>query len=269
MGGVLEIHIPVESFTHKLSIAILGYGVLSRQLFNPLREHTAALRAEISERERAQKALMVSLKEKEMLLKEVHHRVKNNLQVISSLLSLQSQKIHDRRLLEIFTESRHRIQSMALIHEQLYRTSNFYSIQMDEYAKNLVQNLLRTYGGPTRKVDLVVRGKVSGLNINKAVPCGLIINEIVSNSLKHAFPPSFRKSPRINVSMRLSEAKEVHLTVKDNGIGLPEGFTMKKNDSLGMELIRIITEDQLQGKVRISGRAGTTFHINFSADHRA
>jgi two-component sensor histidine kinase len=268
-GGVLEIHVPVESLTHTLSIAILGYGVLSRQLFNPLREHTAALRAEISERELAEKALKVSLKEKEMLLKEVHHRVKNNLQVVSSLLNLQSQKIRDRRLLEIFTESRQRIQSMALIHEQLYRTSNFYSIQMDEYIKSLVNNLLRTYGGRARRVTLVVNGKVPGLNINRAIPCGLIINEIVSNSLKHAFPPSFGKIPKIILSMRLSEAREVQLTVKDNGIGLPEGFAMKKSNSLGMELIRIITEDQLQGKVRITGGAGTTFRVSFSADPQA
>jgi two-component sensor histidine kinase len=268
IGGVLEIHFPVESFTHTLGIAFLGYGVLSRQLFNPLREHNAALQAQMIERAKVEEALLVSLKEKDMLLKEVHHRVKNNLQVISSLLSLQSQKIRDRRLLEIFTESRHRIQSMALIHEQLYRTSNFYSVQMDEYVKNLVNNLYRSYGGHYRKVDLIVNGKIPGLNINKAIPCGLIINEIVSNSLKHAFPKSFQGRPKITVTMRLSEERDVCLTVKDNGVGIPEGFNMKKSDSLGMELIRIITEDQLQGKVHISGKVGTTFHVTFSANQQ-
>jgi len=263
IGGVLEIHFPVESFTHTLGIAFLGYGVLSRQLFNPLREQTLSLRSQIAEREKAEDALKVSLKEKEILLREVHHRVKNNLQVISSLLNLQSTKIRDRQLLEIFTESQHRIQSMALIHEQLYRTSNFDSIRMDEYIKLLVNNLYRSYGGQYRKVQLAVNGKAPGLDINKAIPCGLIINEIVSNSLKHAFPPSFNGNPKITVEMRLTGGKDFHLTVKDNGVGLPDGYDMKKSESLGMELIRIITEDQLQGKVRLTVGNGTAFHIVF------
>jgi two-component sensor histidine kinase len=108
-----------------------------------------------------------------------------------------------------------------------------------------------------------VSGEVPGLNIDKAVSCGLIINEIVSNSLKHAFPPSFVGAPKITVDMRLSGGRDIHLTVKDNGIGLPEDFELKKSESLGMELIRIITEDQLQGKVRQSGGGGTAFHIVF------
>jgi two-component sensor histidine kinase len=263
IGGVLEIHFPVESVTHTLGIAFLGYGVLSRQLFNPLREQTASLKSQIAEREKAEEALKISLKEKEILLREVHHRVKNNLQVISSLLNLQSKKIRNRRLLEIFTESQHRIHSMALIHEQLYRTSNFDSIRMDEYIKLLVNNLCRSYGGQHRKVQLAVNGNVPGLNINKAIPCGLIINEIVSNSLKHAFPPSFQGRPKVTVEMRLRGEKNIQLTVKDNGIGLPEGFDMSKSTSLGMELIRIITEDQLQGKVRQTGGGGTVFQIVF------
>jgi two-component sensor histidine kinase len=268
IGGVLEIHFPVESFTHTLSIAILGYGVLSRQLFNPLRERTVSLQRQIAEREKAEKALKVSLQEKEILFREVHHRVKNNLQVISSLLNLQSQKIRDRRLLEIFTESRQRIQSMALIHEQLYRTSNLFSIHMDEYIKNLIDNLYRSYGGHYREVGLVIRGGMPGMNINKAVPCGLIINEIVSNSLKHAFPQSFHGKPKITVQMRFTPDKRVHLTVRDNGIGLPDGLDVKHSGTLGLDLIRIIAEDQLQGKVRVKSGKGTAFLFDFSLSNQ-
>lgn len=263
LGGVAEIHFPVQSFTHSLSIALLGYGVLSRQLFNPLKRHNEILQKEIMERRKAESALKLSLGEKELLLKEIHHRVKNNLQIITSMLRLQSEKINDKRLRDVFTDSRHRIQSMALIHELLYQTPNFSNIPFSDYVMKLANSLYRTYHASPNKIELSVSVKVANININKAIPCGLIINEIISNSLKYAFPESYRGKPKISLSMRVTPDHHMHMVVKDNGLGLPKDLDVRKAKSLGMELIRILAEDQLCGKLDFHGRRGTCFHITF------
>ncbi|MBN2202447.1 sensor histidine kinase [bacterium] len=268
LGAVINIPFPVLSFTELVSMAVIGYGVLSRQLFNPLRQTTEDLRRQIDERKQAEKALKHLLAEKEVLLREVHHRVKNNLQVVSSLLHLQSQDVRNRRVLGLFEESRNRIHSMALIHEQLYGTASFTDVHFSDYAGHLIRNLLRSYGRPGRSIDVITRITVRHMNIGQAIPCGLVLNEIVSNAMKYAFPVSFRGRPRLSIRMSAGRGGLIALSVSDNGIGMPRGKDLRTASSMGMRLIRILVEDQLKGSVRMeTGRnRGTAYRIKFKAE---
>jgi two-component sensor histidine kinase len=267
-GAVINVPIPVLAFTECFSMAVLGYGVLSRQLFNPLRLTTENLRREVAEREAARQALRQSLDEKEVLLREVHHRVKNNLQVVSSLLHLQSQQVKDRKIHGLFEESRHRIHSMALIHEQLYGTSSFTDVHFRDYAADLIRNLLHSYGRPDRPIDARLDVSVRHLNIGQAIPCGLVLNEIISNSLKYAFPPSFRGRAKLAVRMKERAGGRVLLTVSDNGVGMRKPAAFGAGGSMGLRLIRILAEDQLKGDVRLTTAAGkgTVYRIAFKED---
>jgi two-component sensor histidine kinase len=264
--GIIEVPFPGLSFAHAISIGVLGYGVLSRQLFNPLMKVTDSLKNEIVERRRAEEALTRSLHEKDLLLREIHHRVKNNLQIVTSLLKLQAERIRNRNTLAFFDDCRHRVQSMAMIHEMLYRTPNFSDVPFGEYIKKLVQSLERSYGIGSRKVRFIMRSGDLPLDLNKSIPCGLIINEIVSNALKHAFPESFKGKPVVSVSMRRNSDGRMHLMIKDNGIGFPPKALFESTRSLGMHLIRILAQDQLDGTVRMENRKGTAYHIIFPVD---
>ncbi|MCK5147457.1 response regulator [bacterium] len=203
------------------------------------------------------------LREKEMLLKEIHHRVKNNLQVICSLLSLQSRHIKDPNALDMFTESRDRVRSMALVHELLYGSKNFSEIDFAEYLNRLTNTLFKAYATDKTKVDLQITVGDVSLGVDLAIPCGLVINELISNALKHAFPEDLGHKGCIQIYMEAEENNYISLIVKDNGAGLPEGFNMMQNDSLGMHLITLLAEDQLQGKILLEQDNGTKFHIRF------
>jgi len=268
LGAVINIPFPILSFTELFSMAVIGYGVLSRQLFNPLRQTMDDLRREIAERTQTEKALQHSLAEKEVLLREVHHRVKNNLQVVSSLLHLQTQDVKDKRVLGFFEESRNRIHSMALIHEQLYGTASFTDVHFSDYAGHLIGNLLRSYGRPGRPIDIRTRMTVRHLDIGQAIPCGLVLNEIISNSMKYAFPASFRGRPLLSIRMSAGRSGVIALSVSDNGIGMPTGRDLSAVSSMGMRLIRILVEDQLKGSVRLeTGRnRGTVYRIKFKPE---
>jgi two-component sensor histidine kinase len=201
-----------------------------------------------------------SLKEKEELLKEVHHRVKNNLQVISSLLSLQSKYIKDEETADVFKQSQSRIQSIALIHEKLYQAGDFTKIEFSRYVADLTNNLLRTYGMGRIKVNVDIKDVL--LNIEYAIPCGLIINEMVTNSLKHAFPGG--RDGNINIYMRKRE-ENVELIVADDGTGM-RGIDPRNSKTLGMQLLTNIVEKQLEGKIGLDTKNGTKFKINFRVD---
>lgn len=219
---------------------------------------------ELNERKRTEEQLKLSLKEKEVLLKEIHHRVKNNLQVISSVLRLQSDYIKDERALALFKDSQNRIRSMALIHEKLHQSSNLLKINFDEYIRDLADNLLRSYAANSQVATLQTQAESIWLNIDTAIPCGLIINELVSNALKHAFPTSTSDN-RIFIEILPTVDNRFTLTVRDNGIGFPPELDFRNTESLGLELVCVFTE-QLEGTIELHQTAGTgtTFTITFS-----
>ncbi len=213
----------------------------------------SCLAHEITEKKRTEKQIKQSLKEKEVLLKEVHHRVKNNLQVISSILNLQSSYVKDKNTLEILKESQNRIKSMSFIHESLYQTKNFSSIDFSDYILNLSKNLVHSYRVYNDLVDLNLDFDKVYLNLDQAIPCGLIINELVSNALKYAFGEE--EEGEIYISFRERE-EEVIMKVEDTGIGLPEGFDYRNTDSLGLQLVVTLVE-QLDGNIALRSKEGT------------
>ena len=213
---------------------------------------------DVTERKAAEVKAREALR-REMLLEEIHHRVKNNLQVISSLLFLQSLNMTDQNTLEILKDSQSRVKSIALVHEKLYRSEDLERLNFDEYACDLVADLLRTY--EVYQHDVVVHTDIKdiSLGIDTATPCGLIINELVSNALKHAFPGGRKWELWIEFHpLRGMYA----LTVRNNGVGLPQGFDLEKSKSLGLKLVRDLTK-QLEGQVEVDTGKGTAFHITF------
>lgn len=204
-----------------------------------------------------------SLEEKETLLKEVHHRVKNNLQLISSLLSLQASRIEDPAVAELFADSRNRVRSMALVHENLYRAGDFARVSMKAHIQNLCSHLIRAYGAQSRNVDLVMHIEDLQMDMDRAVSCGLIINELVSNALKHAFPDD--KAGHIEVALSLQHDRRCMLTVRDDGVGLHAGST--SSGSLGLQLVQDLTQ-QLRGTIAVTHDKGSSFSISFDVDGR-
>jgi PAS domain S-box-containing protein len=219
------------------------------------------LQAELSDRFQAEANLKNSLKEKEILLKEIHHRVKNNLCVVASLLELQSNTVADPQIAKMFEESQNRLYSMALIHEKLYRSTNLAKINFGEYLEDLVSNLFQSYNISDNRIQLQVLAEQISLNIETATPCGLIANELVSNTLKHAFPHD--TSGTVSVQCYQTGDREIHLFVKDNGIGFPENIDFRKTNSMGFQVVCTLTE-QLEGTIEMSREIGTAFHLVFN-----
>lgn len=211
-------------------------------------------------RRRAEEQIKASLQEKEVLLREIHHRVKNNLQIISSLLNLQAKYLKDEQILEIFKNSQKRIESMALIHEQLYQSKNLAKINFADYTRKLVSNLFSAYvfNSDTTKLQLDLENIF--IDIDVAIPCGLIINELILNSLKYAFPEG--KTGMISVDFYPNEQEKFVLVVSDNGIGFPEDFDFKNTESLGLQLVNDLTS-QLDGDIQLDTSKGVKITITF------
>ena len=225
---------------------------------NRITGHVVVLR-DISRRKQTEEKIKASLEEKEVLLKEIHHRVKNNLQIISSLLSLQSEYVKDTRCIESLEESRNRIRTMALVHEKLYQSENLASINLKEYVKSLVSGLVRSYRVNTDRITPKIKVEDIFLGVDTAIPCGLIINELVSNALKHAFPD---RKGEITVTLH-SFDDIIELIVSDNGIGIPDNIDFKAAETLELHLVTILAEDQLEGEITLDKRKGTSFKITF------
>lgn len=221
----------------------------------------AALQTEIAERKQAEEQIKASLKEKEVLLKEIHHRVKNNLQIISSLLKLQARSIKDIQTLEIFNESQSRIRTMALIHESLYQSNDLSKINFAEYICKLAANLFRSYEITSSGIKQIINVDDVFLEIDVAVPCGLIVNELVSNSLKYAFTSG--NEGEIRIELHSAQSCNFTLIVSDNGIGLPKNLDLQKTKTLGLQLVNNLVE-QLEGSVEIDSNGGTKFKITFT-----
>jgi two-component sensor histidine kinase/ligand-binding sensor domain-containing protein len=234
----------------------------SQQLEALVTERTQELQKEILGHKAAQSKLSASLGEKEVLLKEVHHRVKNNMQVISSLLNIQADSVDDERFVSLLTESQQRIKSMALIHENLYRSEDLLEINFNTYIEMLANGLLRFYRFDNLVVGLKLDVKNVFLDIDTAVPCGLIINELVSNALKHAYNGK-AGSGTITIKFHpISDGSRYRFSVADDGVGVPDDFDIQSAPSMGLEIVRILTE-QLDGNISINNQHGTEFIIEF------
>ena len=220
----------------------------------------AQVQAELIDRQRAEAQLRTSLHEKEVLLKEVHHRVKNNMQLMSSLLSLQAQSIEDPQVLAEFQESQRRIAAMATMHEQLYRADHLGKIQMADYIQNLANSLLQSNIVSPSAIYLKVEAVKVELGIDIAIPCGLIINELVSNSTKYAFPQD--RSGSIAIRFLALSPQQYQLIVQDDGVGIPPHINVASTSSLGLQIVRDLTE-QLDGTLTCDRQGGTTFIITF------
>jgi len=238
-----------------------------------VQERTAALtranqelEREIGQRRRAERVLRdneaqlrASLRGKEVLLKEIHHRVKNNMQVISSLLSLAAAGVHDAESQQVFQESQNRIRSMGLIHEKLYQSHDLAHVDLRDYIESLTSYLFRSYSNQSANITLELEVAEVYLNIDAAVPCGLILNELVSNALKHAFPQ--QQTGRIRVRFRKDYERRCTLEVSDNGVGLPDG-AFGAGDTLGLRLVDTLVS-QLDGEVQVDSSLGARFVITF------
>ncbi len=220
------------------------------------------LKEEIKERKQAEEQIKTSLREKEVLLKEIHHRVKNNLQIISSLLHLQSGYIKDKNTLDVFKNSRERVYAMALIHEKLYESKDLSKIDFREYIHSLIIHLFDSYSLKSEQVQLKMQIEDVVLDIETAIPLGLIINELVSNSLKHAFPASRKGEIQVNLKYSENEEYDHILTVEDNGVGFPDHLDFRACDSLGMVLVHSLVK-KLKGVLDLERKNGTSFTIKF------
>lgn len=221
---------------------------------------TTALKHEISENKAVQRELANSLKEKELLLKEVHHRVKNNMQVISSLLNIQAETVADSTFTDLLGESQQRIKSMSLIHENLYQSDNLLEIDFEDYINMLANSLHRFYSVQDVIISLDIQVDNVALDIETAVPCGLIINELISNSLKHAFKGRTGKG-QIYIHFG-SVGCQYILQIGDNGNGLPGDFSVDSTTSMGMEIVTILTQ-QIDGRLTFESNEGASFKIAF------
>jgi PAS domain S-box-containing protein len=218
---------------------------------------------DITERKKMENQIKGSLKEKEVLLREIHHRVKNNMQVISSLLSVQSQTIKDDTIRGLFKESQNRIRSIALVHELLYQSANLDQIEYGEYLKKMFIPLFESYNIDQRKVSIAIDAARVMIAIDKAVSCSLIVNELISNSLKHAFPGDRKGAITIRFGLDTAGGEYI-LEYGDNGVGLPPGLDVKTLKTLGMRLIALLTK-QLDGTLEMVPGEGTRFRISFPA----
>ncbi len=220
---------------------------------------------DITERKQAEDQIKKDLNEKEILLREIHHRVKNNLQIIKSLLNLQSYQIKNETVTKAFNECVNRIQSMAMVHEQLYYSSDFTNIPFNAYIEKISRELIKSF-----KLDTVItvdlKVKDIFLSIDKAIPLGLIINELLTNALKYAFRG--RKKGRITISLQLKEDQSYELIFQDNGVGFPKNVDFKETESLGLYLVKILTE-QIDGVITVNKQKGTVYQIVFPRDYSA
>jgi PAS domain S-box-containing protein len=219
---------------------------------------------DITERRLAEQRLEASLREKETLLQEIHHRVKNNLQVVASLLELQASSLGDPELYQIFQDSQSRIRTMGLVHERLYGSTDLENIEASEYLKELLEYLFGLYGSVGHRLSHSLQIDDVMLGIDRAIPCGLIVNELVSNAFKHAFPPSLDREGHVRVELRVLEDNQLALIVADNGIGLPSELNPEDVQTLGLQLVSLLTQ-QLAGRLEIDSGQGTRFAIFFPA----
>lgn len=264
----------VNERTLKLSLALKRIQQAQKQLIRQkqelevevkkrtikLHQTNQQLQQEILERKQAEEKIQISLKEKELLLKEIHHRVKNNLLVVASLLEFQADYVEDPEIIKMFEESQRRIYSMALVHEQLYGSSDLGQLNFSQYLQALVDKLFESYNFSEQGIQVLIDAKPVYLNVETAHPCGLIVNELIANSLEHAFPD--KRKGHIWLTMYQNQNSQINLTIKDDGVGFPAGLDFKNTESLGLQLVCTLIE-QLEGTIELDRTNGTCFKITF------
>jgi PAS domain S-box-containing protein len=218
-----------------------------------------SLSLEASKTDKAQKQIIKSLEEKDVLLREIHHRVKNNMQIISSLLSLQSSSIENPEMKDIFKQSQNRVKSMSMIHEQLYQTEDLAKIDFNSYVNGLIKSLFQMYSVNQKQIECDVNVGDVMLDIETAIPCGLIINELVSNSLKHAFID--KTEGKISFNM-MRNSNMINFNVSDNGIGIPDNFHIENTSTLGLNLVKTLV-NQLEGELTVEHNNGISYDVIF------
>jgi PAS domain S-box-containing protein len=217
---------------------------------------------DITEQKLAEKKIQISLLEKEVMLKEIHHRVRNNLQVISGLLQLQAKASKNPELIENFQESQNRIYAMSMVHEKLYTSGNFSRIDLTAYIRSLSQELFQSYNINPGNIAITIQADRQVLvNINQAIPCGLVMNELISNALKHAFPGD--RPGELKIILRKTKISEIEIVVHDNGAGLPDVVDIHKSHSMGLDLVNGLVKNQLYGRIEVKRDLGTEFRILF------
>ena len=216
---------------------------------------------QVAERERVEETFKASLRQQEVLLREVNHRIKNNLQIISSLLDIQAGSVEDPHIVEMFMDIQNRVISMALIHETLYQSGNLRMVNFAVYIRTLAEQIFRSYNIATDRIALQIRADEVMLDTNQAIPCGLILNELLSNCLKHAFPGERRGE--VYIELRSDAAAQVTMLVRDTGIGLPSGMDSSHPETLGLQLVYSLTE-QLGGRLETESNDGTTVKLTFT-----
>ena len=216
---------------------------------------------DVTERKLSEQKISRSLKEKELLLKEIHHRVKNNLQVVSSLLKLQSGFVKDENSLDLLIDSQNRVRSMALVHQKLYQSKDFSEIDFNEYLRQLSEHLFNVFKAKSDNIEILINSGKVNLSIDQAIPCGLIINELISNSLKYAFPDG--RKGKVQVNLAYNDNKMYNISISDNGIGFPKNIDYKETKSLGLQLVNTLV-GQIDGTINMENGIGTTFKISFA-----
>ncbi len=244
----------VQKFNEELETII-------KQRTLKLIETNKKLRQEITQRQQAEIIIKKSLKEKEILLKEIHHRVKNNLLVVSSLLEFQTDYIKDTDIISMFADSQNRIYSMALIHEQLYKSKDLAKLDFSKYLESLIGNLFQSYNISQESIRCHLHLQKVELNIETAHPCGLLVNELISNALEHGFPGQRKGNIWISLQQNSHHQKFV-LNIRDDGIGFPENLDFRETESLGMQLVCTLTQ-QLEAEIELQRCQGTSFKLIF------
>jgi len=225
-------------------------------------KHFISVTRDITERKIMEDELKASLREKEVLLREVHHRVKNNLQVISGLLDLKSLQINSQEVWQLCQDARAEIHTLALIHEHLYQSRQFTHIEMGEYVRDLVKFLYQIYADKVRLITPILDYQKIYLTINQALPLAIIINEAISNVFKHAFREG--QEGTLEITLKKVPPHNVFLKIKDNGVGLPPNLDIQSTQTLGIRLMKNLVEDQLKGKFYLTQDKGTAILIQFS-----
>jgi two-component sensor histidine kinase len=259
---IVSADLPIQEALVKLSEQDIRYALVDDgvALLGVISVDRLRKYVENDERDRALEAIKVALREKELFFKEAHHRIKNNLQIITSLLSLQASYVPDSHIREMFMDSQDRVRSMALIHEASSQAGNIGAVDFAAYVRQLASQLMHIYNGESDRITLQLHLDDLLLDVNKATPCGLILNELLSNALKHAFPAGRRGT--IHIDLRAEASQKVTIVVRDTGIGLPVDLDVLNAESLGLQLIYTLTE-QLDGTLALDHYDGTVFTLTF------